>query len=222
MINMKKYFVLCQGKKCHRFDQYREVFQALKNEADLNPEVVLCQEGECDGNCPDGPYLNIMPDAFAHLNMQAENVRSTIVNELSKPAPVGDDNPMVEEKISAREWSIIKSYWIIEEKCKGCTLCKKVCPAGAISGEARNVHIIEQSKCIKCGKCLAKCKFDAIQVLPRANGVSIMRCSRCGQIIGTAAHKEYVGRKLGNWVPEYELCVACRQASIARMLRNKG
>ncbi len=53
-------------------------------------------------------------------------------------------------------------YRILEDKCKGCTMCKRVCPAGAISGEVRNPHIIDTSKCIKCGACLANCKFGAI------------------------------------------------------------
>lgn len=51
---------------------------------------------------------------------------------------------------------------IIEDKCKGCTLCSRVCPVNAISGSVKNPHVIDQDKCIKCGACLEKCKFDAI------------------------------------------------------------
>ena len=46
--------------------------------------------------------------------------------------------------------------------CRGCTLCTKVCPVGAISGERKSAHTIDQSKCIKCGACLEKCPFKAI------------------------------------------------------------
>jgi len=46
--------------------------------------------------------------------------------------------------------------------CRGCTLCTKVCPVGAISGERKSAHTIDQSKCIKCGACLDKCPFKAI------------------------------------------------------------
>ena len=53
-------------------------------------------------------------------------------------------------------------YKIIEDKCKGCTLCKRVCPVGAISGEVKNAHVIDTTKCIKCGACIAGCKFGAI------------------------------------------------------------
>ena len=55
------------------------------------------------------------------------------------------------------------SFSVIEEKCKGCGLCKKVCPTGAISGEVKKPHIIDKIKCIKCGVCFGKCKFKAIR-----------------------------------------------------------
>ncbi len=50
----------------------------------------------------------------------------------------------------------------ITDKCVGCTACKKACPVGAISGTAKNKHVIDQNKCIKCGACFDKCKFGAI------------------------------------------------------------
>lgn len=55
-------------------------------------------------------------------------------------------------------------YEVIEDKCTGCTLCFRNCPVGAITGEKREVHFIDQSLCIKCGVCFEKCKFGAILV----------------------------------------------------------
>ena len=53
----------------------------------------------------------------------------------------------------------------INEKCKGCRQCVDVCPQGAVSGEKKEPHFIDQNKCIKCGACKSVCKFDAIDVV---------------------------------------------------------
>ena len=50
----------------------------------------------------------------------------------------------------------------ITDKCVGCTLCARNCPTNAISGEVKKQHVIDQEKCIKCGKCEDVCKFDAV------------------------------------------------------------
>lgn len=54
------------------------------------------------------------------------------------------------------------TYNIDPDKCKGCTLCARVCPAGAISGTVKNPHTIDKNKCVKCGACIEKCRFNAI------------------------------------------------------------
>ena len=56
------------------------------------------------------------------------------------------------------------SYYIQPEKCKGCMICLRSCPVGAISGGKQQVHVIQQSKCTKCGNCLEVCpaKFGAV------------------------------------------------------------
>ncbi|MFA6866502.1 MAG: NADH-quinone oxidoreductase subunit NuoF [Clostridia bacterium] len=53
-------------------------------------------------------------------------------------------------------------HYEITDKCKGCTLCAKRCPVGAISGTVKQKHIIDQTICIKCGVCMDNCKFNAI------------------------------------------------------------
>ena len=52
----------------------------------------------------------------------------------------------------------------INQKCTGCLACIKSCPSEAITGKAKEVHVIDAKKCIKCGACLAVCKYDAVVV----------------------------------------------------------
>ncbi len=64
----------------------------------------------------------------------------------------------------AHECRALLRYNIDSDKCKGCTICARNCPAKAISGEVRKPHIIDQTLCIKCGQCAANCKFGAVSV----------------------------------------------------------
>ncbi len=53
-------------------------------------------------------------------------------------------------------------YSIDPEKCEGCLRCLRACPTGAISGEKREPHTLNQGLCIKCGACYDVCKFGAV------------------------------------------------------------
>ena len=67
-----------------------------------------------------------------------------------------------DKKCRSGKCSRLIQYKIDPAKCKGCTMCAKKCPAGAITGALKQPHVIDQSKCIKCGACEATCKFGAI------------------------------------------------------------
>jgi NADH-quinone oxidoreductase subunit F len=56
------------------------------------------------------------------------------------------------------------TFTIIPEKCTGCTACALQCPQNAISGEKKEIHLIDQALCIQCGVCSDACKFDAVLV----------------------------------------------------------
>ena len=69
---------------------------------------------------------------------------------------------VVEHRCPAGACKALTNYSIVADKCKGCTLCARNCPVGAISGSVKQPHVIDTTKCIKCGVCMEKCKFGAV------------------------------------------------------------
>ena len=67
-----------------------------------------------------------------------------------------------DKKCRSGKCSKLVQYKIDAAKCKGCTMCAKKCPAGAITGAVKQPHVIDPAKCVKCGACEATCKFGAI------------------------------------------------------------
>lgn len=68
---------------------------------------------------------------------------------------------VVDKKCPAGVCKDLLQYFITDN-CKGCTLCAKKCPVGAISGKVKEKHVIDPEKCIKCGVCMDVCKFNAV------------------------------------------------------------
>lgn len=103
----------------------------------------------------------------------ASDVKSTSLCGLGQTAP----NPILstikyfrdeyeahitKKKCPAGVCRDLLSYLVLAEFCKGCGMCKRACPAGAISGERKEVHKIDPDLCVKCGACFEACKFKAI------------------------------------------------------------
>ena len=66
--------------------------------------------------------------------------------------------------LSVSSMSRTDAYFINPEKCKGCTLCARMCPVNAITGDKKVPHVIDPQTCIRCGSCIERCKFGAIYV----------------------------------------------------------
>ena len=82
----------------------------------------------------------------------------------------------------------------ITQSCVGCQACRKICPVGAISGEKKEVHVIDHAVCIECGSCGRICphasvldQFGALCAMvkraqwerPRVNSYECMSCTMC-------------------------------------------
>ena len=106
------------------------------------------------------------------LEELAQTIKSTSLCALGQTAP----NPILstlkffrdeyeahikEKRCPAHHCKALLQYFITD-KCRGCTACARVCPGGAISGEIKKQHVIDQDKCLKCGACMEKCRFGAI------------------------------------------------------------
>jgi len=114
-----------------------------------------------------------VPEDIPLLEELAERICDTSLCALGKTAP----NPVLttlrfyrdeyeahiyDKRCPAHVCQSLLTFSIDEEACTGCTLCARKCPVNAISGERKEVHVIDSDLCIKCGECYLACRFDAV------------------------------------------------------------
>lgn len=118
-------------------DGTTEDLDLLKNLGTVIKDTALCGLGQTSPNPVLSTLENFYDEYLAHVK---------------------------EHRCPAHQCRSLTQYIIDPSTCKGCTLCARLCPVSAITGEARHAHIIDPSTCIRCGNCLNKCKFGAIKV----------------------------------------------------------
>ena len=118
-------------------DGTTEDLDLLKNLGTVIKDTALCGLGQTSPNPVLSTLENFYDEYLAHVK---------------------------EHRCPAHQCRSLTQYIIDPSICKGCTLCARLCPVSAITGEARHAHIIDPSICIRCGNCLNKCKFGAIRV----------------------------------------------------------
>jgi NADH-quinone oxidoreductase subunit F len=113
------------------------------------------------------------PEDIEKLVELGESIREASLCGLGQSAP----NPVLttiryyrdeyeahinDKRCPAASCDALVDFNIEPEKCTGCTLCAKNCPVDAISGEVKKLHVIDNSICVRCGKCITSCSFDAV------------------------------------------------------------
>lgn len=113
------------------------------------------------------------PEDIQRIRDLAEYMKASSLCALGQSAP----NPILstmnhfldeyeahinEKRCPAGVCKSLLNYYILTDKCRGCTLCARNCPVQAISGSVKSPHIIDTARCIRCGQCIAHCKFGAI------------------------------------------------------------
>lgn len=156
MVNMAKFFLDFTTKEsCGKCVQCRigtkrlyEILDRITNGYGKDGDIELLEE-LCHA---------VKDGALCGLGQTAPNPVLTTIKYFRNEY----ESHIKDKKCSAGECTSLISYYIDKNKCRGCSLCSKKCPASAISGEVKKPFTIDREKCIKCGQCINVCKFSAV------------------------------------------------------------
>jgi len=165
MVDVARYFInFTRSESCGKCIPCREGIARLQEMLD---KIVEAPESET-GNMTLERFKSVI-----ELRKSCELIRDTAACGLGQTAP----NPILstlryfkdeyeahifDRKCPAGKCKSLLTFKIQPESCKGCGICKKKCPNGAIVGEIKHAHYVVKEKCVKCGVCQEACPFHAV------------------------------------------------------------
>ena len=158
MVGMAKFFLdFTADESCGKCDHCRI---GTKRMQEILTRIVNGEGREGDVELLEELCLGIKDGALCGLGQTAPNPVLTTIRYFRDEY----DAHIRDKKCPAKECAALRTYSINADKCIGCGMCARKCPAKAITGEKKNPHVIDPSLCIRCDQCRSNCKFDAIVV----------------------------------------------------------
>ena len=156
MVDVAKYFIeFLKGESCGKCVPCREGLQMMGK--------ILTDITEGNGRMEDLDYLKELGEILADGALCA--LGQTAANPVLTTLKYFKDEYVAhikDKKCPAGVCTALIEYYIDADKCTGCMRCLRECPTNAVSGEKKEVHVINKDLCIKCGACADVCKFDAV------------------------------------------------------------
>jgi ferredoxin len=158
VVDVSKFFVqFTNDESCGKCTACREGSEALLE--------VLTRISNGEGREEDVEFLQELGTAVKDASMCG--LGQTLPNPVLSTLRYFRDEyiaHIADKKCPAKVCKPLVKYYIDPDKCPGCMLCQKNCPAGAVKGETKHIHVIDQTLCTKCGECLEICppKISAV------------------------------------------------------------
>jgi len=161
MVEVARYYVsFLAGESCGKCAPCRE---GLRQMLHILTEICEGRGKEGDVELLEQISASMVASSLCALGKTAPNPVLTTLRYFS-----GEYDAHIHDKsCPAGVCPALTAFGIDAGNCNGCTLCKRACPAGAITGEVKAVHSIDESLCISCGSCREACKRDAVYTMSK-------------------------------------------------------